>query len=125
MSKCCQSASIISYYSNCGLYCLAQGQDVGDLTDCLFKNGAGWNDVFCSGTPNATATGSDSTPPPSAQASVVGGATSASSSSNSNGDFGQGSSSSDGFRSGPSFGLTALAFGMFFAGMLQVQLSGV
>ncbi|KAM0820698.1 hypothetical protein AB5N19_06518 [Seiridium cardinale] len=71
MSACCKSANVVSYYENCGLYCLAEGQSVSDLTDCLHDNGASWTDVFCRGNTSATATGSDSSLPTSAGASIV------------------------------------------------------
>ncbi|KYK56240.1 hypothetical protein DCS_08210 [Drechmeria coniospora] len=49
MSNCCKDASVVSYYDKCGLYCLAQGQNVGSLTDCFYREGASYQDVFCSG----------------------------------------------------------------------------
>ncbi|KUI67629.1 hypothetical protein VM1G_02846 [Cytospora mali] len=55
MSKCCGSADVVSYDNNCGLYCLAIGQSVGDITSCMFDNGASYSEVFCRGTGNATA----------------------------------------------------------------------
>lgn len=40
MEACCKSAAVISYYDNCGIYCLAIDQSISDLTDCMYKNGA-------------------------------------------------------------------------------------
>lgn len=72
MQSCCKNADVVSYYNNCGLYCLAQGQSVADLTDCLFKKGAAYQDVFCRGNTTATATETGSVKPPAtASASVV------------------------------------------------------
>lgn len=75
MSGCCNSAPVISYFDDCGLYCLAQDQSVEDLTSCLMQSGALPQDVFCRGNVTATATGSSDSLPTSAQASVVAGAT--------------------------------------------------
>ncbi|KAF6805979.1 hypothetical protein CSOJ01_09121 [Colletotrichum sojae] len=74
MKACCKDADIVSYYDNCGLYCLALDQSVKSLQDCLFKEGAGWTDVFCrdNGNVNASATATgNSKPDASASASVV------------------------------------------------------
>ncbi|TQN65385.1 hypothetical protein CSHISOI_10052, partial [Colletotrichum shisoi] len=75
MSACCRDADVVAYYDNCGLYCLALGQSIKDLQDCLFEQGAGYTDVFCRDNGNvnasATATGNQDQPPASAQASVV------------------------------------------------------
>ncbi|KKY37925.1 hypothetical protein UCDDA912_g02142 [Diaporthe ampelina] len=56
MSTCCKSAEVVSYSEDCGLYCLAIDQSVDDITDCLYENGIAWQDAFCSGTGNDTAT---------------------------------------------------------------------
>ncbi|KAK1598427.1 uncharacterized protein LY79DRAFT_576154 [Colletotrichum navitas] len=74
MSACCRDADVVSYYDGCGIYCLALGQSVRDLQDCLFDQGAGYTAVFCrdNGDVNASATATGNVPPPaSAQASVV------------------------------------------------------
>ncbi|KAH6695222.1 hypothetical protein F5X68DRAFT_272647 [Plectosphaerella plurivora] len=55
-TKCCGDANVISYYDDCGIYCLAVGQSVGDLTSCLLREGAVDGQVFCGGEVNATAT---------------------------------------------------------------------
>ncbi|KAF4252985.1 hypothetical protein KXX16_007073 [Aspergillus fumigatus] len=57
MDKCCSPAAVTKYNDGCGLYCLAQGQSMGDLLDCIKENG-GNKDVFCGGQLNATATAS-------------------------------------------------------------------
>lgn len=75
MSACCKSADVISYYDDCGLYCLALDQSVADLTSCLFDEGAADSDVFCRGNTTATATGSGDSLPASVTASVVASAT--------------------------------------------------
>ncbi|ETS74049.1 hypothetical protein PFICI_13915 [Pestalotiopsis fici W106-1] len=80
MSACCKSADVISYYGDCGVYCLALDQSVADLTSCLFDQGAADQDVFCRGNTTATATGSGDSVPTSASASVVASATGDSSS---------------------------------------------
>jgi hypothetical protein len=54
MSRCCSSASIIEYDS-CDYYCLAQGQSVGDLAECLIKASEP-GQVWCNTHANATAT---------------------------------------------------------------------
>ncbi|KAI5922767.1 hypothetical protein F4810DRAFT_711356 [Camillea tinctor] len=71
MSKCCKSTDVVSYYSDCGLYCLAVDQSVQDLTDCLYANGAAYQDVFCNANTTATATASSASLAASASASVV------------------------------------------------------
>lgn len=93
MSSCCKSASVISYFDDCGLYCLAQDQSVEDLTSCLMQSGAQPQDVFCRGNVTATATGSGSSLPTSAQASVVAGATGSGGSGGSSGGGGGSSTS--------------------------------
>lgn len=70
LKSCCKDAEIYSYYDDCGLYCAAEGQTIGDLTDCLFDAGAGWADVFCRGNETASATG-DAEPIASATASAI------------------------------------------------------
>ncbi|KAH6652746.1 hypothetical protein BKA67DRAFT_659422 [Truncatella angustata] len=71
MFSCCKEADVVSYYNGCGLYCLASGQNVGDLSDCLYKEGAAWEDVFCRGNESATATGTATEVPASASASIL------------------------------------------------------
>lgn len=63
MSACCGPADVVAYSDNCGLYCLAEDQTVGDLTQCMLGKGAADGDVFCRGATNATATatGADAT----------------------------------------------------------------
>ncbi|EHA27662.1 hypothetical protein ASPNIDRAFT_123645, partial [Aspergillus niger ATCC 1015] len=57
MDKCCSPASPTKYDNDCGIYCLAQGQDVKELLSCIQSNGA-VEDPFCSGNLTATATAS-------------------------------------------------------------------
>ncbi|OBS17686.1 hypothetical protein FPOA_09419 [Fusarium poae] len=70
MEKCCGDAKIVSYYDNCGIYCVALDQTIGELSKCLFGEGAGDADVFCSGSKKTTKT-KDADVPATAQASVV------------------------------------------------------
>ncbi|CAG7559110.1 unnamed protein product [Fusarium equiseti] len=70
MEKCCGDAQIVSYYDNCGIYCVAIDQSTDALSKCLFKEGAGDADVFCSGSKKVTKT-EDAKVPATAQASVV------------------------------------------------------
>ncbi|KAF3023728.1 hypothetical protein E8E14_014121 [Neopestalotiopsis sp. 37M] len=71
MFSCCKEADVVSYYNGCGLYCLASGQDVQSLSDCLYDAGAAWEDVFCRGNETATATGTATGVPASASASIL------------------------------------------------------
>ncbi|GLI80356.1 hypothetical protein PoHVEF18_008710 [Penicillium ochrochloron] len=57
MSSCCSSASVIEY-EGCDYYCLAQGQTVGELAECLIKASEPGTGVA---TLSATSTGADST----------------------------------------------------------------
>jgi len=70
MEKCCGDAQIVSYYDNCGIYCVAIDQSYDALSKCLFKEGAANTDVFCSGSKKVTKT-EDAKVPATAQASVV------------------------------------------------------
>lgn len=74
MAKCCGDSNIVSYFNDCGIYCLVpNGQTNDDLTSCLYKNGAKEGlDVFCNanGTVTATATGQADIPA-TASASVL------------------------------------------------------
>jgi hypothetical protein len=54
MSSCCSSASVIEY-DGCDYYCLAQGQTVGTLAECLIKASEP-GQVWCNTNANATAT---------------------------------------------------------------------
>ncbi|KAK2757940.1 hypothetical protein FQN54_004346 [Arachnomyces sp. PD_36] len=59
MEKCCGSAPVTTYDNDCASYCLAIDQTVKELTDCLYDDGKGvaWQNVWCSGGVNDTATG--------------------------------------------------------------------
>lgn len=54
MGDCCSSASVVEY-DGCDYYCLAQGQSVGTLAECLIK-AAGAGEFWCNTNANATAT---------------------------------------------------------------------
>lgn len=56
MHECCKVASVTSYDNDCGLYCLAQEQSVGNLTSCLTSHGVSYGDAFCNQNTTATAT---------------------------------------------------------------------
>lgn len=57
MDKCCGPAKVTKYDKDCGIYCLAQEQSLGDLTDCFRDNGAKDGEFFCNKEKmNATAT---------------------------------------------------------------------
>ncbi|KAI1427829.1 hypothetical protein F5Y12DRAFT_120492 [Xylaria sp. FL1777] len=73
MSACCKSAAVISYFDNCGLYCVAADQTIKDLQDCLFGEKVAYQDVFCNAQVNATATNTDPEIPATASASIVAG----------------------------------------------------
>jgi hypothetical protein len=70
MEKCCGDAKVISYYDNCGIYCVALDQTIGELNKCLYDAGAADPDVFCSGSKKTTKT-KDADVPATAEASVV------------------------------------------------------
>ncbi|KAF2971779.1 hypothetical protein GQX73_g1831 [Xylaria multiplex] len=73
MSTCCKSAAVISYFSDCGLYCAAADQTIKELQDCLFNEKVAYQDVFCNAQNNATATNTNPDVPATASASVVAG----------------------------------------------------
>ncbi|CAG8890455.1 unnamed protein product [Penicillium egyptiacum] len=56
LSKCAKPAGVAAYNDDCAIYALAVDQSVQDLTDCLYKAGVAWKDVWCHGETNATAT---------------------------------------------------------------------
>ncbi|KAF7539474.1 hypothetical protein G7Z17_g12416 [Cylindrodendrum hubeiense] len=95
LASCCGDADVVSYYNNCGLYCIALDQTVAELTACLLKEGAANQDVFCSGntTDTATATAGSGKLAATASATVV--VSGSESSSSSNDDDDKDSDSSD------------------------------
>ena len=56
LSKCAKPAGVTTYDDDCAIYALAVDQSVQDLTDCLYKAGVDWKDVWCYGGTNTTAT---------------------------------------------------------------------
>ena len=54
--ECCGDASIERYNDDCSVYCLAQGQTIGSLVDCLVENGIPHGQGVCNNGTNATAT---------------------------------------------------------------------
>ncbi|KAI0544731.1 hypothetical protein F4679DRAFT_563630 [Xylaria curta] len=95
MEACCKSADVVSYFNDCGLYCVAAGQTIKDLQDCLFGEKVAYQDVFCNANVNATATNPDPEIPATASASVVAGG-SGKDGDDSNGGGGSGSGNGDG-----------------------------
>ncbi|KAI0019257.1 hypothetical protein F4780DRAFT_456933 [Xylariomycetidae sp. FL0641] len=73
MGNCCKSADVLSYASDCGLYCLGIEQTLADLRDCLYDGGLAYQDVFCNqvNLTTASATATDATPASTASATVV------------------------------------------------------
>jgi hypothetical protein len=55
MDTCC-NAKPTKYDNDCGIYCLAQGQDVNKLQSCLTSKSGNYQNVFCNAALNATAT---------------------------------------------------------------------
>ncbi|KAJ5467981.1 hypothetical protein N7475_005733 [Penicillium sp. IBT 31633x] len=56
MDLCCKDAKITKYDNDCGIYCLAQGQDIDKLQSCLTSKSGNYREVFCNAALNATAT---------------------------------------------------------------------
>ncbi|EKV06742.1 cytochrome P450 [Penicillium digitatum] len=56
MDACCQKAKVSKYDNDCGIYCLAQGQNVDELQSCLTSRSGNYHNVFCNAALNATAT---------------------------------------------------------------------
>lgn len=55
--ECCKGNAPVKYNNDCGIYCLAQGQTVSELSDCLMSKSNNYGGVFCNDSqPNATAT---------------------------------------------------------------------
>jgi hypothetical protein len=54
MTSCCGEASVVEY-DDCDYYCLAQGQTVGTLAECLEKASEA-GEFWCNTNANATAT---------------------------------------------------------------------
>jgi hypothetical protein len=56
IEACAKPAGVLAYDNDCALYALAVDQSVQSLTDCLYKEGIDWKDVWCYGSTNGTAT---------------------------------------------------------------------
>jgi hypothetical protein len=56
MKQCCLDAAVVTINDGCASYCLAQGQDVGALSKCLYDNGFTGNKAYCNKAQTATAT---------------------------------------------------------------------
>ncbi|KAJ9213300.1 hypothetical protein DTO166G4_5107 [Paecilomyces variotii] len=82
MKECCKVASVHSYDNNCGLYCLAQEQSVGDLSSCLTSHGVKYGDAFCNTNSSATATAKVSSSEATSSATKTGSSASSTSSHN-------------------------------------------
>ncbi|KAJ5151674.1 hypothetical protein N7492_009969 [Penicillium capsulatum] len=60
--QCCKGDAPVKFKDDCGIYCLAQGQTVRELQECLNGKSNNYHDIFCNGgKPNATATAAAST----------------------------------------------------------------
>lgn len=114
MTTCCKSADVVSYGGDCGLYCLAIDQTVTDITDCLYENGVAWQDAFCNGVGNDTATATGNAAPTATGASVVGDGASASKTGSSSSS--SSTSDSDSSAAAPVRGVSAV--GVTISGLL-------
>lgn len=70
MKECCGDAQIVSYFDNCGLYCVALGQTTDELQKCMWNHGAAWEAPFCSNTTGTSLT-ADPKIPATAKATVI------------------------------------------------------
>ncbi|KAJ3455899.1 hypothetical protein MRS44_017381 [Fusarium solani] len=70
MKECCGDAQIVSYFDNCGLYCVALGQTTAELQKCMWDQGAAWGAPFCSNTKGTSLT-ADPKIPATAKATVI------------------------------------------------------
>ncbi|RSM05420.1 hypothetical protein CDV31_009572 [Fusarium ambrosium] len=70
MKECCGDAQIVSYFDNCGLYCVALGQTTAELQKCMWDQGAAWEAPFCSNTTGTSLT-ADPKIPATAKATVI------------------------------------------------------
>ncbi|KAL4755181.1 hypothetical protein BDW72DRAFT_189394 [Aspergillus terricola var. indicus] len=55
--SCAYPAAVQAYHSDCALYAPALNQSVQDIIDCLYDAHVDWDDVWCTGGTNTTATG--------------------------------------------------------------------
>lgn len=72
---CCKGDAPVKYDNDCGIYCLAQGQTVEELSSCLMSKSNNYQDVFCLGKQNATATARATTTKATATGTKTGTAT--------------------------------------------------
>lgn len=114
MSTCCKSAEVVSYADDCGLYCLAIDQTVDDITGCLYENGIAWQDAFCNGVGNDTATATGNSAPTATGATVVSNGDGASASKT--GSSSSSSSTGDSSAAAPVRGISAM--GVTISGLL-------
>ncbi|KAF4470582.1 hypothetical protein FALBO_2518, partial [Fusarium albosuccineum] len=70
MKDCCGEDQIVSYFDNCGLYCVALGQTTAELQKCMWDKGAAWEAPFCSNTTGTSLT-ADPKIPATAKATVI------------------------------------------------------
>ncbi|KAJ5099906.1 hypothetical protein N7532_006907 [Penicillium argentinense] len=59
IETCARPASVQSYNHNCALYTPAINQTVQKLTNCLYDAGVEWEDVWCFGSTDASATATE------------------------------------------------------------------
>ncbi|KAL2833343.1 hypothetical protein BDW59DRAFT_156844 [Aspergillus cavernicola] len=67
---CAQPVAVRSYNDDCALWAPAVDQSTQNLIDCLYKAGVKWEDVWCTGGANETASGSYPTATATAAASA-------------------------------------------------------
>ncbi|KAL3481559.1 hypothetical protein BJX99DRAFT_148783 [Aspergillus californicus] len=66
---CAAPAAVREYHDECALWAPSVDQTTQDLIDCLYDAGVDWEDVWCTGETNATATGTYPTATATATAS--------------------------------------------------------
>ncbi|KAJ5885406.1 hypothetical protein N7495_009916 [Penicillium taxi] len=55
---CCKGSGPVRYNNDCGVYCLAQKQDIYSLGKCLTQKSHKSSEIYCNAPANATATAS-------------------------------------------------------------------
>ncbi|KAH6887531.1 hypothetical protein B0T10DRAFT_489896 [Thelonectria olida] len=68
---CCGKADVVSYYNECGVYCLAIDQTVADLISCFKDEGASDASIFCRGNGTDTASKTQGSIAKTASASII------------------------------------------------------
>ncbi|KAE8153765.1 hypothetical protein BDV25DRAFT_168293 [Aspergillus avenaceus] len=120
LESCCQGAPVSKYDNDCAIYCLAAGQSVQDLTDCLYDAKVDWGDVWCFGDTNATATASVSLVKATATATSTASGKGKSASSTKSG-----AAEATGSNGAVSMGVGRMAMGAVFAGLVMSLVVGL